>query len=133
LRGAAPWLDGALLEVKLHEARCFPVAAILKARDIRFIFMTGYDEISSIPPAFRAAPLVCKPFEEDELRAALDLSAHRPAGDHARSTSAPAALSFDQHAARGQHPELSPATEMPSHGYREGRTLRRRYSTSALP
>ena len=74
-------LDGALLDVKLHEALCFPVAAILKARDVP----------------------------------------------------APAALSFDQRAARGQHPELSPATEMPSHGYREGRTLRRRYSTSALP
>jgi CheY-like chemotaxis protein len=74
-------LDGAVLDVKLHEALCFPVAAILKARDVP----------------------------------------------------APAALSFDQRAARGQHPELSPATEMPSHGYREGRTLRRRYSTSALP
>jgi hypothetical protein len=56
LRGATPWLDGALLDAKLHEARCFPVAAILKARDIPLIFMTGYDEISSIPPAFRAAP-----------------------------------------------------------------------------
>jgi hypothetical protein len=51
-----PWLDGALLDVKRHEALCFPVAAILKARDIPFIFMTGYDEISSIPPEFRAAP-----------------------------------------------------------------------------
>ncbi len=76
-------LDGALLDVKLHEALCFPVAAILKARNIPFIFMTGYNECSSIPPEFRAAPLVCKPFEKDELRAALALFAHRPADDRA--------------------------------------------------
>ena len=76
-------LDGALLDVKLHEAVCFPVAAILKARNIPFIFMTGYNECSSIPVEFRAAPLICKPFEEDELRAALALFAHGPAGDRA--------------------------------------------------
>jgi len=43
----------------------------LMARNIPFVFMTGYNECSSIPPEFRAAPLVCKPFEEDE-------PAHRP-------------------------------------------------------
>ncbi len=76
-------LDGALLDVKLHEALCFPIAAILKARNIPFAFMTGYKECSSIPPEFRAAPLICKPFEEDELRAALALFGRRPTGDRA--------------------------------------------------
>jgi CheY-like chemotaxis protein len=76
-------LDGAVLDVKLHEALCFPVAAILKARNIPFIFMTGYNECSSIPLEFRAAPLVSKPFEDDELRAALALFANRRVVDRA--------------------------------------------------
>ena len=74
-------LDGALLDVKLHEALCFPVAAILKARNVPFVFMTGYNEWSSIPAEFRAAPLICKPFEEEELRAALASFVHRPLDD----------------------------------------------------
>lgn len=73
-------LDGALLDVKLHEALCFPVAAILKARNIPFAFMTGYRESSLIPLEFRAAPLVCKPFKDDELRAALALFGNRRIG-----------------------------------------------------
>jgi CheY-like chemotaxis protein len=95
-------LDGALLDVKLHEALCFPVAAILKARDIPFVFMTGYNERSSIPPEFRAAPLICKPFEEDELRAALALFARRPAGD--RAPVDVVASGFALRSARGERP-----------------------------
>jgi DNA-binding response OmpR family regulator len=66
-------LDGALLDVKLGENLCFPVCTILTARKIPFILLTGYRQSSLIPPELCAAPLVCKPFREDELGAALAL------------------------------------------------------------
>ena len=67
-------LDGALLDVKLRENLCFPVCTILAARKIPFILLTGYCQSSLIPPELCAAPLVCKPFREDELGAALALA-----------------------------------------------------------
>ena len=66
-------LEGALLDVKLGGNLCFPVCTILAARKIPFIFLTGYRQPSLIPPEFSAAPLVCKPFSEDDLVAALAL------------------------------------------------------------
>ena len=71
-------LDGAILDVKLREGMSFPIAAILEARRIPFVFVTGYHERSQIPAEFRSAPLVCKPFEDDELGAALGLILDRP-------------------------------------------------------
>lgn len=64
-------LDGALLDVRLHNVLCFPIAVILKAHKILFIFMTGYRDPSVFPVEFRAAPVVCKPFGNEELRTAL--------------------------------------------------------------
>jgi CheY-like chemotaxis protein len=66
-------LDGALLDMKLDGNLCFPVCTILAARKIPFIFLTGYRQPSLIPPEFSAVPLVCKPFSEDDLVAALAL------------------------------------------------------------
>ncbi len=66
-------LDGALLDVKLGENLCFPVCTILAARKIPFILLTGYRQSSLIPPELCAVPLVCKPFSEDDLGAALAL------------------------------------------------------------
>jgi DNA-binding response OmpR family regulator len=71
-------LDGAILDMALGEGRCFPIAAILKARKIPFIFLTGCREKSLISLEFCSAPLVRKPFEDDELGAALDLILNRP-------------------------------------------------------
>jgi DNA-binding response OmpR family regulator len=64
---------GAVLDVKLGDGLCFPICTILKARKIPFVFLTGYGDPSLIPRAFRAAPVVWKPFDEDELRAAIAL------------------------------------------------------------
>lgn len=72
--GTRPY--GALLDVKLGESFCFPVCTILKMRKIPFVFMTGYPDLSFIPLEFRAAPVVWKPFYEDELRAAVVLIVH---------------------------------------------------------
>jgi CheY-like chemotaxis protein len=64
-------LDGAVLDVRLGDALCFTAAAILKARGIPFVFLTGYDGKVQIPLDFRGAPLIHKPFEVDELKDAV--------------------------------------------------------------
>jgi CheY-like chemotaxis protein len=66
-------LDGALLDVTLDDGLCFPVCTILKLRRIPFAFVSGYGDQSIVPGAFRAAPVVCKPFDEHALRSALTL------------------------------------------------------------
>lgn len=78
-------LDGALLDVKLRENLCFPVCTILSARKIPFILLTGYRQPSLISPELRAAPLLCKPFRDDELETALGLILNRRVGDHNRA------------------------------------------------
>ena len=54
-------LDGALLDVNLAGERCFPIAALLAARDVPFAFLTGYGE-AAIPPEYRDAARLSKPF-----------------------------------------------------------------------
>jgi DNA-binding response OmpR family regulator len=87
-------LDGALLDVKLGENLCFPVCSILAARKIPFILLTGYRQSSLIPPALCAAPLVCKPFREDELGAALALILNCRVGNRASANVAASGLLF---------------------------------------
>ena len=64
-------LDGAVLDLKLGEHLCFPVCTILMAREIPFIFLTGYRASSAIPMEFRKAPLISKPFAIAEMKSAL--------------------------------------------------------------
>ena len=66
-------LDGAVLDISLNGRLCFPVCGVLSTRGIPFIFLTGYSGLSSdiIPLAFRATPLIAKPFEPTELKNAL--------------------------------------------------------------
>jgi DNA-binding response OmpR family regulator len=64
-------LDGALLDIRLCEEFSFPVCKILSLRRIPFIFLTGSSDLSVIPLEFRAAPLLVKPFDPDEMRSAL--------------------------------------------------------------
>ena len=63
-------LDGALLDVRLNGDVSFPVASILSMRGIPCIFLTGYEN-QQIPPDFRAAPGLPKPFDVDELKEAI--------------------------------------------------------------
>jgi DNA-binding response OmpR family regulator len=54
-------LDGALLDVNLAGERCFPIAALLAARDVPFAFLTGYGE-AAIPLEYQGAARLSKPF-----------------------------------------------------------------------
>jgi DNA-binding response OmpR family regulator len=66
-------LDGAILDISLNGRPCFPVCAILSARHIPFVFLTGYEEQSKslIPMEYRGAPTISKPFEPDEMKGIL--------------------------------------------------------------
>ena len=63
-------LDGAILDINLGGRPCFPICAILSARRIPFIFLTGYP-LAAIPIEYRGAALVTKPFELTEMKEVL--------------------------------------------------------------
>ena len=63
-------LDGAILDINLAGRPCFPVCAILSARRIPFVFLTGYPE-AVITAEYRCAPLITKPFEPTEMKEVL--------------------------------------------------------------
>lgn len=66
--GAA--LDAALLDVNVAGREVFPVAAMLEARGVPFVFSTGYGE-GGLPEAWRGRPTIQKPFTEAAVRDAL--------------------------------------------------------------
>lgn len=73
LAGQEP-LDGALLDINLAGEYCFPVARLLRERGVPFMFLTGYDDCSIVPVAFRDAPRLSKPF--DRLEVAVTAARH---------------------------------------------------------
>lgn len=64
-------LEGAILDVDLDGSPVFPVAETLRRRDIPFIFATGYDAASVLPPKFRNVQTIQKPFDTVTLVNAL--------------------------------------------------------------
>ncbi len=60
-------LDGALLDINLAGEYCFPVAELLRERGVPFVFLTGYDDSTIIPPAFREVPRISKPFDNHNV------------------------------------------------------------------
>jgi CheY-like chemotaxis protein len=60
----------AILDVNLDGNEIFPVADILKERGLPFVFVTGYGE-RTLPERYRDHPTLQKPFEIDQLAAAL--------------------------------------------------------------
>jgi DNA-binding response OmpR family regulator len=63
-------LDGAILDINLGGRPCFPICAILSARRIPFVFLTGYPA-AAIPIEYRGVPVVTKPFEPTEMKEIL--------------------------------------------------------------
>lgn len=62
--------SAAILDVKLDGEEIFPVADILEERGLPFVFVTGYGE-RSLPAPYRDRPALRKPFQADQLGAAL--------------------------------------------------------------
>lgn len=78
-------LDGALLDVNLAGENVGPIAEALRARDIPFIFLTGYSDAAALPPGFREVPRLVKPFQEHALTTAI-AARFRPAGRRAEES-----------------------------------------------
>ena len=63
--------DGAVLDLKLGEDLCLPVAVILKARGIPFVVLTGYPVRLEFPE-FEPAAWIAKPMQLGALAEAID-------------------------------------------------------------
>jgi CheY-like chemotaxis protein len=63
-------LDLAVLDINVNGDEVYPIAATLRARGIPIIFATGYGK-PSVHKAFRDCPTLQKPYQIDDLRAAV--------------------------------------------------------------
>jgi CheY-like chemotaxis protein len=63
-------LDGALLDVNVAGTEVFPVAEVLKARGLPFVFSTGYGQ-GGLPDQWRDHAVIQKPFTETAVQQAL--------------------------------------------------------------
>ena len=70
LLDAAADLDGAVLDMNLGDEQVFPVADALQAKDIPFLFTTGYDA-AAVPPAWRHVQRLEKTIEFAAITRAL--------------------------------------------------------------
>lgn len=71
--------DIALLDVNLAGRFSYPVAEVLRERDVPFVFVTGYGLSAlpgELPGALRDTPVLAKPFVQDELAKALQAARH---------------------------------------------------------
>jgi CheY-like chemotaxis protein len=62
--------SAAVLDVNLNGKEIYPVADILEQRGLPFVFVTGYGE-RTLPERYRNRPALQKPFQADQLGAAL--------------------------------------------------------------
>jgi CheY-like chemotaxis protein len=63
-------IDVATLDVNLAGQMSYPVAVILRSRNIPFVFATGYRSIA-LPTELRDAVVLAKPYSEGQLSNAL--------------------------------------------------------------
>ena len=62
--------DLALLDLKLGGELTYPVADILKIRQIPFVFVTGYGS-AALDRAYAEIPVLEKPFHREDLRTTI--------------------------------------------------------------
>jgi len=74
---------GAVLDMNLHGEIVYPLAELLTAQQVPFLFVTGYAP-HTIDPRFSAVPILQKPVLEEQLAAALQtVLGRQPAmGEH---------------------------------------------------
>jgi CheY-like chemotaxis protein len=82
--------DVAILDVNLNGSPSYPVAEILVQRRIPFIFSTGYGA-SGVPEAFRAVPVLAKPFREGDVGRRLEAAVKSRQSPEIKASSGPAA------------------------------------------
>lgn len=75
-KARAGGFEVALLDVSLSGKQVFPVAELLSEQGIPFAFASGYGP-AALPDGFRDRPVVPKPFQLDDLSAALTLATNR--------------------------------------------------------
>ena len=68
----------AVIDVNLGGEKAFPLADALQARDLHFVFTTGYDQ-AALPDRYAAVPRCEKPVNMRRLISALLKSGARPA------------------------------------------------------
>lgn len=59
-------LDAAVLDVTVRGGMIYPVADILRGRDIPFVLASGYGEWA-LPDAYKGLPRLQKPFTSDDI------------------------------------------------------------------
>jgi PAS domain S-box-containing protein len=59
--------EAAVLDINLGDGAVYPIADLLAARGVPFVFVTGYDA-ESVEPRFRDIPILQKPIERDVLQ-----------------------------------------------------------------
>ena len=76
-------IDVATLDVNLAGKLSYPVAEILRGRDIPFVFATGYGSLA-LPEQFRDCVVLTKPYSQGQLAEALRRSLSGAGGASAR-------------------------------------------------
>ncbi len=76
-------IDAAVLDVNLGGEFIYPLADVLTAGHIPFVFITGYgaEEIDS---RYSNVPILQKPIEQDALKAIISMAPVKPSGTEAR-------------------------------------------------
>ncbi|GAA3105963.1 response regulator [Rhizobium viscosum] len=59
-------LDGAVIDINIRGELSFPIADLLRQRQVPFIFTSGYDQVV-IPLSLSEVPLVSKPADSSEI------------------------------------------------------------------
>jgi len=62
--------DAALLDINLAGTPVFPLAEVLRARGIPFLFTSGYGN-HGLPPAYSEHPMLEKPYSMEQLLLAV--------------------------------------------------------------
>lgn len=70
LGSGEPRVDCALLDVNLGGEQVYPLAAVIRSAGVPLVFATGYGQ-EALPPEWRSAARVQKPFAATDLRCAL--------------------------------------------------------------
>lgn len=74
-------IDIALLDVNLGSETSFPLVSTLNAKDVPFVFVTGYGERVDLPAEAGDAVAIRKPFAGDQLIDAVSQATRTKAGD----------------------------------------------------